>query len=52
MSDTYLITKDRVLKMMDRLDDISMMSRLDREQYLIIQSFGLLIKLRNKNQMH
>ena len=31
MSDTYLITKDRVLKMMDRLDDISMMSRLDRE---------------------
>ena len=30
MSDTYLITKDRVLKMMDRLDDISMMSRLDR----------------------
>ena len=30
-SDEYFITKDRVLKMMDRIDDISMMSRLDRE---------------------
>ena len=31
LSDEYFITKDRVLKMMDRIDDISMMSRLDRE---------------------
>ena len=31
VSEDYLITKDRVLKMMDRIDDISMMSRLDRE---------------------
>lgn len=31
MSKNYLIAKDRSIKMMDRLDDLSMMSRLDRE---------------------
>ena len=30
-SDNYLIAKDRSLKMMDRIDDLAVMSRLDRE---------------------
>ena len=31
LSNDYIITKDKALKMMDRLDDFSMMSRIDRE---------------------
>jgi hypothetical protein len=31
ISQHYFITKDRSLKMMDRIDDLSVMSRLDRE---------------------
>ena len=47
-SNEYFIAKDRVLKMMDRLDDLSSLSRLDREVMFNLTVVWILNKFEKK----
>ena len=47
-STNYLIAKDRSLKMMDRIDEITMLSRLDRETIFHQTVIWTLDKIENK----
>ena len=51
-SNEYFIAKDRVLKMMDRLDDISSLSRLDREVMFNLTVVWILKNFKKNFQMH